>query len=180
MAWQSRQTKAVVYTDSDFAGCPRTRRSTGGGALMVGGHLLKAYSRTLAVLALSSGEAELMAVVRASMEALGVQALAMDFGDKLAIEVASDATAAIGMVARLGLGRVRHLAVSDLWVQEKSRTGAIKYVKVPGCDNPADIGTKAVTEEVLAAHLQRMGVVALEGRADIAPRRAGNMGHHQI
>ena len=41
-----------VYTDTDWAGCPRTRKSTSGGCLMIGGHM------TQASIALSSGEAE--------------------------------------------------------------------------------------------------------------------------
>ena len=89
---------------------------------MVGSSMLKSWSKTLTVLALSSGEAELMAIVKSATEALGLQAIYSDFGLSMQLEVRSDATAAIGMVSRLGLGRVRHLAVSDLWVQEKSRS----------------------------------------------------------
>ena len=34
--WQEPTRGFVVYTDTDFAGCPRTRRSTNGGAIMRG------------------------------------------------------------------------------------------------------------------------------------------------
>ena len=34
-----------VYTDTDWAGCPRTRRSTSGGCLMLGKHLIKCLPR---------------------------------------------------------------------------------------------------------------------------------------
>ena len=47
-----------VYSDTDWAGCPRTRKSTTGGCAMVGSHLIKAWSSTQASVALSSGEAE--------------------------------------------------------------------------------------------------------------------------
>ena len=87
---------------------------------MLGSHLIKSWSKTISVLALSSGEAELLAIVRASTEALGLRSIYADFGVQMKLTVKSDATAAIGMVARLGLGRVRHLAVSDLWVQRKA------------------------------------------------------------
>ena len=125
MRWRNPYRHIKVHSDSDFAGCPRTRRSTGGGVASVGGPLLKSWSKTLAVLALSSGEAELMSLVKAGTEALGLQALYRDFGEEMSITIASDATAAIGMVSRLGLGKVRHLAVSDLWLQEKARSGAM-------------------------------------------------------
>ena len=60
-----------VYSDTDWAGCPRTRKSTSGGCLMVGGHVLKTWSSTQVSLALSSGEAEYYGVVRASGLGLG-------------------------------------------------------------------------------------------------------------
>ena len=72
---------------------------------MYGKNLLKSYSKTLSVLALSSGEAELMSVVKASVEALGLRLLLQDFGVEVQLEIRTDATAPIGMVSRLGLGR---------------------------------------------------------------------------
>ena len=46
-----------VYSDTDLAGWPRTRKSTSGGCLMVGNHVIKTWSSTQVSLALSSGEA---------------------------------------------------------------------------------------------------------------------------
>ena len=48
-----------VYADTDFAGCPHTRRSTSGGCALRGGHLLKHWPTTQKAITLSSGEAEL-------------------------------------------------------------------------------------------------------------------------
>ncbi len=48
-----------VYCDSDWASCPRTRRSTSGIVLKIGGNTLGTWSTTQATMALSSGEAEL-------------------------------------------------------------------------------------------------------------------------
>ena len=47
-----------VYTDTDWAGCINTRRSTQGGLALLGAHCIKSYSSTQACIALSSGEAE--------------------------------------------------------------------------------------------------------------------------
>ena len=168
--WQYRERSVTVHCDSDFAGCPRTRKSTAGGVAHVGKHLLKAWSKTLPVLALSTGEAELMSVVRASVEALGLRAIYDDFGLKMNISIRSDATAAIGMVARLGLGRVRHLAVADLWVQGKAKSGELSFSKVDGKENPSDALTKNLDLETLEKHLRHMGTSRLEGRAAIAPQ----------
>ena len=51
----------------------------------------------------------------------------------------SDATAAIGIARRKGLGKLRHLKVEDLWIQQKVRDKTMEIVKVLGTDNPADI-----------------------------------------
>ena len=34
----------IMYSDSDWAGCLKTRKSTSGGALMLGGHCIKSWS----------------------------------------------------------------------------------------------------------------------------------------
>ena len=70
------------------------------------------------ILALSSGESELGALVKGCTEGLGLQSLLQDFDITVQVKIRSDSTAAIGMVRRLGLGRVRHLATADLWVQQ--------------------------------------------------------------
>ena len=46
---------------------------------MWSGHFVKAWSKTMAVLALSSGESELAAVVRAATEGKGLQSILNDF-----------------------------------------------------------------------------------------------------
>ena len=47
-----------VYSDTDSAGCVRTRKSTSGGCMMIGSHVTKFWGSTQASLALSSGETE--------------------------------------------------------------------------------------------------------------------------
>ena len=42
-AWQTAE-KVDAYSDTDWAGCPKTRKSTNGGCLMVGSHLIKSWS----------------------------------------------------------------------------------------------------------------------------------------
>ena len=47
-----------VFSDSDWAGCPRTRKSTSGGVLMFRGVAVKHWSSTQGSISLWSGEAE--------------------------------------------------------------------------------------------------------------------------
>ncbi len=64
-----------VYTDTDWAGCPKTRKSTPGGAVMFGSHCVKHWSSTHTSIALSSGEAEFSGVLRGAGQGLGYQTL---------------------------------------------------------------------------------------------------------
>ena len=62
-AWQEEVGMSYVASDSDWGGNLRTRKSTLGGAWMIGAHLIKTWSAAPGPYALSSGEAELYGLV---------------------------------------------------------------------------------------------------------------------
>ncbi len=150
--------KITIHTDTDWAGCKRTRRSTSGGCITVGGCLVKSWSTTQSLVALSSGEAELYGIVKGSAEGLGMQSLMNDLGMSLALEVKADASAALGVVQRIGLGKLRHIHTNWLWVQDKAQSKTIQYGKVPGSANPADALTKPLDAHTLTEHTRRVNV----------------------
>eukprot|EP00972_Heterocapsa_arctica_P032291 4760446-Heterocapsa_arctica.AAC.1 len=117
--WQETPGKITAIADTDYAGCLDTRKSTSGGVLMRGSHCVKTWSTTQYVIALSSGEAEFYGIVKG-------------------------AAAARGMVRRTGLGKVRHIHVQELWVEQALRDGRFILHPILGVDNPADILTKYV------------------------------------
>ena len=159
----------TVYTDTDFAGCPTTRKSTAGGMILISGCLVKHWSSTLKTIALSSGEAELAGIVRGSSEAIGMRSLCMDLGIDLDINVHADSSAAIGICQRSGVGRVRHLDVAQLWIQEKVKAKDLGLHKCLGILNPADVLTKHVTRADIDKHMPKFGVHSIEGRPVTAP-----------
>ena len=79
--YQESSENVVACTDSDWAGCRGTRRSTSGGCIHRGQHMLKFRSKTQAIVALSSAEAEQGAAVKASQEVLGMMSLWKDTGE---------------------------------------------------------------------------------------------------
>ena len=99
---------------------------------MLGSHVIKSWSKTQAVIAKSCGEAELFGVVRGSTEGLGLITLCGDLGTTVKIRVHLDASAAKGMVEREGLGKVRHVEVDVLWIQEQQARARLPLVKVDG------------------------------------------------
>ena len=139
----------------------------------MGSHLIKHWSSTQKVVTLSSGEAELAGIVKGSAEALGLRSLAADLGITTDVKVYADSSAVIGICRRSGIGRVRHLAVGQLWVQERVRTKDISLDKVLGTSNPADALTKHVPREVADRHVSAMQLTRESGRAKTAPNIVG-------
>ena len=75
--------------------------------------------------------------------------MAEDLGVKVRIRVHSDSSAAIGISRRRGLGKIRHLSVGDLWIQERLRNRDFDSEKVLGSENPSDILTKFADKPTL-------------------------------
>ena len=107
----------TTYSDANWASNKADRRSTSGGIIMHGKHYIKSWSKTQALVALSSVESELDAIVKASSETLGVMSLIRDANKNFTSAIFSDASAALGIVQRQGLGKLRHIDCSYLFVQ---------------------------------------------------------------
>ena len=138
---------------------------------MAGRHLLKSWSSTQSSVALSSGEAEFYGVVKASGYGLAYQALMRDFGMDRELTVYTDSTAAMGIAARQGLGKLRHLETTTLWLQQAVRCKRLTLRKVLGEENPADVFTKYIVgAEKLSQLMQLFDCKYLAGRAEGAPK----------
>ena len=80
MQSEEEATKIKVFVDSDWAGCRKTRRSTSGGLLLVGGHPLRTWSSTQPTIATSSGEAELISMAEGASRGLGMRSMMSELG----------------------------------------------------------------------------------------------------
>ena len=95
--------------DTDFAGCKRTRRSTNGGVILLGDHLVKNWATTQTVVAISSGEAEDYDMTKGACKGLGVIGLMEDLGgSRMPIVLETDSSAAKGIASRKDFGKVKH------------------------------------------------------------------------
>ena len=132
---------------------------------------MKTWSLTQSSPALSSCEAEYYAVVDGASRALGMQTaakeLGIDVGD-LSVEVKTDSSGAKSFASRRGSGRIRHIEVKLLWLQQAVADGRFRMVKVPGKENPADILTKYKSLCEYKEQLQRVSVqvVGCKGSED--------------
>ena len=135
---------------------------------MVAGHLMKTWSNTQPTIALSSGEAELPSIVKGATHSLGFQSVANDLGFRLHTNLWADATAAIGICRRRGLGKVRHLSCADLWIQKRLRTGDMTLPKIASTINPAECLTRFVDKQTLQKTIPLMGLNPSTRRPDSA------------
>ncbi|CAE8634939.1 unnamed protein product [Polarella glacialis] len=158
-----------TYVGSDYAGDFMNRKSTSGGCIMRGTHLIKHWSNNQSAIALSSAESELYGVVIGATQTMGLQTIAGDLSVEVGMTIHTDSAAAKGVCERKGIGKVRHRAVSGLWIQDKIRSGEIQLRKVEGAKNPADVLTKHVEGHKVRAHLAAMHTRPGEGRASGAP-----------
>ena len=139
---------------------------------MIGSHLIKAWSSTQPILAMSSGEAEYYAMVKGASTALGLQSMASEVGYSLGIVLCVDSSAAIGISSRRGLGKVRHIELNQLWLQEHVATGRIAVRKVSGQTNTSDCLTKHSSREKIDSAVKSASCLFATGRDSIMPRIA--------
>ena len=137
--------------------------------MRIGSHVIKGWSVTQSVIALSSGEAEYYGLVKGSSNAVGLRSISADMGIDMSIKVKTDSSAAKGIASRSGLGKVRHIEIAQLWVQEKVRNGEITLVKVEGKENLADGLTKYVDKDGIEWHLVETGQSMVGGRHKLCP-----------
>ena len=89
---------------------------------------------------------------------------------KVKVRLNTDSSAAKGIVSRTGLGKVRHIEVNELWLQEKVKSGEIRMFKIPGTVNQGDLMTKHVPFDTLTRHFEKLGLEFRDGRAESAPQ----------
>ena len=67
-----------------------------------------------------------------------------------------DSSAALAIVDRKGNGRLRHVRVGHLWLQEKDENEELQFRKVAGTENPADLRTKYLSADRAQALAESM------------------------
>ena len=156
------------WSDTDHAGCVRTRKSTTGTVVQLGKAVIKATAKGQAVIALSSGEAEYYGLISTASACLGEQAMLSDWGIQCPVVINMDATTGISIGSRRGLGKVKHIHTCFLWVQEIIDSGRIKLRKVGTGSMLADLMTKPLDAKLIQRFLEGMEFSSKPGRHPLA------------
>ena len=85
-------------------------------------------------------------------------------------KVYGDASAALGIINRIGLGKTRHIDTSLLWIQLIAAARRLEFHKVLGKNNPGDLYTKYLDVATSDAHVKTLQYEFATGRAQEAPK----------
>ena len=150
-----QQPKSIdVFVDADFAARETMLRSTSRVAEFFGKSPIEFGS--------STGESEFYAITKGSAHSLHSQAILKAFGVVVESVVLSDASAGIGIASRQGCGRLKHLEVKWLWVQEKVSEKALRLRKHPTETNIADLATKYLSKHRMEMLLTASNLVLIK------------------
>ena len=154
-----------AFCDSDWAGDRESRKSTSGEVLFLAGTAVEATSHTQqGVPATSSGEAELRSLNECARSSVYVRNLAThDFGLNVDTpRIWCDSAAALQVSRKMGVGKMRHVDIGHLYVQELVKTRQVIVGKTDGKLNPSDILTKHLdTGDMVKQGVERLGIVDL-------------------
>jgi hypothetical protein len=139
----------VSFADSDWAGCPDTRRSTTGWLLCLGGCLIDWHCQKQPTVALSSCEAEYMALSSAVQGVMWTRKLLGELGltdsESSSTLLHSDNKSAVAMARNDVLhNRSKHIDIRYHFIREEITAGRIHLQWIPTEEQRADILTKAL------------------------------------
>jgi hypothetical protein len=124
----------VAYSDTDWAGCPDTHRSTLGFCVFLGDSLVSWSSKPQAVVSWSSAQAEYRGVANAIAKCCWQRHLLGELRvdmDKATIVYCDNVSAFYLSENPVHHGRTKHVELDVHFVREKVVVGAIRVVHIP-------------------------------------------------
>jgi len=115
----------------------------------------------------SSGESEFYGNVSGISAGVCVRHILKFFGFETQIVLASGSSAARAVLARAGVGKIRHLEVKTLWVQDMVRDRKVIVRAVRGELNVSDIGTKILGYSRMQFLKRQLGIRKYIGKHEI-------------
>ena len=82
----------------------------------------------------------------------GVQSMMRYLGFAVKPVLIIDAKATGHILQRHGIGKMKHIDVAYLWLQDEVKSNRLRARRVKSEDNLADVGTKAVSSKITRKH----------------------------
>ena len=137
----------IGFVDADWGGDLDSRRSTSGYVFSLFGAAVCWMSKRQSTVALSSTEAEYMALTHAGKEAMWLRRLSLELGFKLdAVKIGCDNQGAIYLAKNPAFhSRSKHIDIQYHFIRQKVEERLVLLKKVDTLVNAADFLTKAVS-----------------------------------
>ena len=153
------------YVDADWGGDISTRRSTTGYLFLFRGSPISWSSKLQKTVALSSCEAEYMALKEAIKEQLYIKALLDELSLNIAIDcldIYTDSNSAIELAKNpVYHARSKYIDIQYHFVREASQNGLVRLNWVPTEGQLADCLTKATSNEKFARFIEEIGLKSI-------------------
>ena len=152
----------VGYSDSDFGGDSDDRRSTSGYIFQIGGAGISWRSKKQTSVALSTAEAEYVALSHATQEAVWLRQLTSDLGCNTTqpTVIYEDNQAAICM-AKNPTSKSKHIEIKYHYVREKVQDGIVEINYCKTEEMIADIMTKGLGKEKFLKLREMAGITQI-------------------
>lgn len=151
------------YSDADWAGCVKSRKSTSGYVFMLCGGAVSWCSRKQSVLAASSCEAEYIALTETCKEAAWLRrmiadVLGLDNDPTLNVSCDNDGTIASAHNESINR-RNKHIDIAYHFARDASRRNIVRFVPCASQANTADILTKPLARVLFERCFKKMGLI---------------------
>ena len=148
--------KVQGYSDSDFGGDLDKKRSLSGYVFTVGGNTVSWKSSLQPVVALSTTEAEYIALTEAVKEAIWIKELLREMGfEQEKVSIWCDSQSAISLSKnKVFHERTKHVARKFHFIRDVIEEGEVEVLKIHTSRNPADMLTKCIPVHKFEAALE--------------------------
>jgi hypothetical protein len=157
----------VGFCDADWAGDATDRRSTTGYVFMLGGGAISWNSKKQPTIALSTTEAEYMAISQCTREAIWLRQLMSDVGleQKKATLIMCDNQGAIALMKNpIHHSRSKHIDIQHHFIREKVEVEVIEMKYISTERMVADVLTKALAKPRHEVLRKEMGLTLFNNK----------------
>lgn len=145
-----KKTKQNVegFADADWGNCKIDRKSYTGFVFKFGGSAISWEAKKQRTVALSSVEAEYMALSEAAREATCIRNFFKEIGMSMALTISCDNQGALQLAENpVHHSRTKHIDIRHHYIRQALKDGSFKIKYLPTEEMPADVLTKALTKE---------------------------------
>ena len=154
----------VCYSDSDWAGCKDTRRSTGGFCTFLGSNIISWSAKRHDTVSKSSTEAEYRTMSMAASEVAWLQNLLKIMGleQRVTPLLLCDNLSAVCLTANPRFHkRTKHFEVDFHYVRERVAMKLLEVKHIPASLQTADVFTKSLSQEAFYRLRNKLSVSLL-------------------